>query len=164
MFFSEYIINIISLKLDENECLENLKYYLDVNTKIKQEKKYPLDEMNFTTKIGNAEYEISTSFDISPTHTKQLLTRIHLIVFRNCGKIAEETLQRAEKVYFQDLYIVRIVAQSYIFVHRKAYLKTENFSGVLPIRITEVVVPSILYAMWSWKNWCLKAYEVSLNT
>ena len=31
--------------------------------------KYPLDELNFTTKIGNTEYEVSTSFDISGKQT-----------------------------------------------------------------------------------------------
>lgn len=56
-------------KLDECESLENLKDYLDINKKVNQEKKYPLDELNFTTKIGNTEYEVSTSFDISGKQT-----------------------------------------------------------------------------------------------
>ncbi|MBE6623564.1 MAG: hypothetical protein E7621_05205 [Ruminococcaceae bacterium] len=56
-------------KLDESESLENLKDYLDINKKVNQEKKYPLDELNFTTKIGNTEYEVSTNFDISGKQT-----------------------------------------------------------------------------------------------
>ncbi len=56
-------------KLDENESLDNLKNYLDVNPKVNQEKKYPLAEMDFTTKIGNTEYEVSTSFDLSGKQT-----------------------------------------------------------------------------------------------
>jgi len=56
-------------KLDENEHFENLKDYLDINKKVNQEKKYPLDELNFTTKIGKTEYEVSTSFDMSGKHT-----------------------------------------------------------------------------------------------
>ena len=56
-------------KLDESESLENLKDYLDINKKVNQEKKYPLDELNFTTKIGNTEYEVSTRFDISGKQT-----------------------------------------------------------------------------------------------
>ena len=56
-------------KLDENEHFENLKDYLDINKKVNQKKKYPLDELNFTTKIGNTEYEVSTSFDISGKQT-----------------------------------------------------------------------------------------------
>ena len=51
-------------KIDENECFENLRYYLDINKKQRQNIKYPLDELNFTTKIGNTEYEVSTSFDL----------------------------------------------------------------------------------------------------
>ena len=56
-------------KLDECESLENLKDYLDINKKVNQKKKLPLDELNFTTKIGNTEYEVSTSFDISGKQT-----------------------------------------------------------------------------------------------
>ena len=56
-------------KLDESESLENLKDNLDINKKVNQKKKYPLDELNFTTNIGNTEYEVSTSFDISGKQT-----------------------------------------------------------------------------------------------
>ena len=57
------------VKLDENESLENLKYYLDTNKRQRHKIKYPLDELNFTTKIGNTEYEVSTSFDLSGKQT-----------------------------------------------------------------------------------------------
>jgi hypothetical protein len=56
-------------KVDENESFENLKYYLDTNKRQRYEIKYPLDELNFTTKIGNTEYEVSTNFDISGKQT-----------------------------------------------------------------------------------------------
>ena len=63
------IIVVDRLRLDENESFENLRYYLDINKKQRHKVKYPLDELNFTTKIGNTEYEVSTSFDISGKHT-----------------------------------------------------------------------------------------------
>lgn len=63
------IIVIDRAKVDENESFENLKYYLDTNKRQRYEIKYPLDELNFTTKIGNTEYEVSTNFDISGKQT-----------------------------------------------------------------------------------------------
>ena len=63
------VIYVDRPKLDENESLDNLKNYLDVNPKVNQEKKYPLAELNFITKIGNTEYEVSTSFDLSGKQT-----------------------------------------------------------------------------------------------
>ena len=63
------IIVIDRAKVDENESFENLKYYLDTNKRQWYEIKYPLDELNFTTKIGNTEYEVSTNFDISGKQT-----------------------------------------------------------------------------------------------
>ena len=63
------VIVVDRIKLDENESFENLKYYLDVNKRQRNKVKYPLDELNFTTKIGNTEYEVSTSFDISEKET-----------------------------------------------------------------------------------------------
>ena len=63
------VIVVDRIKLDENESFENLKYYVDVNKRQRHKVKYPLDELNFTTKIGNTEYEVSTSFDISGKHT-----------------------------------------------------------------------------------------------
>ena len=56
-------------KIDENESFETLRYYLDINKRQHHKIKYPLDELNFTTKIGKTEYEVSTSFDISGKHT-----------------------------------------------------------------------------------------------
>ena len=56
-------------RLDENESFENLRHYLDINKKQRHKVKYPLDELNFTTKIGNTEYEVSTSFDLSGKQT-----------------------------------------------------------------------------------------------
>ena len=58
------IIVVDREKIDENESFENLIYYLDINKKQRHKVKYPLDELNFTTKIGNTEYEVSTSFDV----------------------------------------------------------------------------------------------------
>ena len=63
------IIVVDRAKVDENESFENLKYYLDTNIRQRYEIKYPLDELNFTTKIGNTEYEVSTNFDISGKQT-----------------------------------------------------------------------------------------------
>ena len=63
------IIVVDRAKVDENESFENLKYYLDINKRQRYEIKYPLDELNFTTKIGNTEYEVSTNFDISGKQT-----------------------------------------------------------------------------------------------
>ena len=63
------IIVVDRAKVDENESFENLKYYLDTDKRQRHEIKHPLDELNFTTKIGNVEYEVSTSFDISGNHT-----------------------------------------------------------------------------------------------
>ena len=63
------IILVDRPRLDENESFENLKYYLDTNKRQRHEIKYPLDELNFTTKIGNTEYEVSTNFDISGKQT-----------------------------------------------------------------------------------------------
>lgn len=63
------VIVVDRLKLDENESFENLKYYLDVSKRQHHIVKYPLDELNFTTKIGNTEYEVSTNFDISGKQT-----------------------------------------------------------------------------------------------
>ena len=63
------IIVVNRAKVDENENFENLKYYLDTNKRQRHEIKYPLDELSFTTKIGNTEYEVSTSFDISGKQT-----------------------------------------------------------------------------------------------
>ena len=63
------IIVVDRIKLDEDESFENLKYYLDTNKRQRHKIKYPLDELNFTTKIGNTEYEVSTNFDISGKQT-----------------------------------------------------------------------------------------------
>ena len=63
------IIVVDRAKVDENEIFENLKYYLDTNKRQRHEIKYPLDELNFTTKIGNTEYEVSTNFDVSGKQT-----------------------------------------------------------------------------------------------
>ena len=63
------IILVDRPRLDENESFENLRYYLDINKKQRHKVKYPLDELNFTTKIGKTEYTVSTSFDISGKHT-----------------------------------------------------------------------------------------------
>ena len=63
------IILVDRPRLDENESFENLRHYLDVNKRQHQKVKYPLDELNFTTKIGKTEYEVSTSFDMSGKHT-----------------------------------------------------------------------------------------------
>ena len=63
------IIVVDRMKLDENESFENLKYYVDANKRQRHKVKYPLDELNFTTKIGNTEYVVSTSFDISGKQT-----------------------------------------------------------------------------------------------
>ena len=63
------IILVDREKIDENECFENLKFYLDIIKREHHKIKYPLDELNFTTKIGKTEYEVSTSFDISGKHT-----------------------------------------------------------------------------------------------
>ena len=63
------VIVVDRIKLDENESFENLKYYVDVNKRQRHEVKYPLDELNFTTKIGKTEYIVSTSFDISGKQT-----------------------------------------------------------------------------------------------
>ena len=63
------IIVVDRIKLDEDESFENLKYYLDVNKRQRHQVKYPLNELNFTTKIGNTEYVVSTSFDISGKQT-----------------------------------------------------------------------------------------------
>ena len=56
-------------RLDENESFENLRHFLDTNKKQRHKVKYPLDELNFTTKIGKTEYAVSTSFDTSGKHT-----------------------------------------------------------------------------------------------
>ncbi len=63
------IILVDRPRLDENESFENLKHYLDINKKHQHKVKYPLDELNFTTKIDKTEYEVSTSFDMSGKHT-----------------------------------------------------------------------------------------------
>lgn len=63
------IIVVDRAKVDENESFENLKYYLDTDKRQRHEINHPLDELNFTTKIGNTEYEVSTSFDISGKQT-----------------------------------------------------------------------------------------------
>ena len=63
------IIVVDRLRVDENESFENLRHYLDVNKRHHHKVKYPLDELNFTTKIGKTEYEVSTSFDISGKQT-----------------------------------------------------------------------------------------------
>ena len=63
------IIVVDRMKLDENESFEKLKYYVDANKRQRHKVKYPLDELNFTTKIGNTEYVVSTSFDISGKQT-----------------------------------------------------------------------------------------------
>ena len=63
------IIVVDKLRLDENESLENLKYYLDTNKRQRHKIKYPLDELSFTTKIGKTEYTVSTSFDVSGKQT-----------------------------------------------------------------------------------------------
>ena len=63
------IIVVDRLRVDENESFENLRHYLDVNKRHHHKVKYPLDELNFTTKIGNTEYEVSTSFDLSGKQT-----------------------------------------------------------------------------------------------
>jgi len=63
------IIVVDKARLDENESFENLKYYLDTNKRQRHKIKYPLDELNFTTKIGKTEYEVTTNFDVSGKHT-----------------------------------------------------------------------------------------------
>ena len=63
------IIVVDRIKLDEDESFENLKYYLDTDMRQRHKIKYPLDELNFTTKIGKTEYTVSTSFDISGKQT-----------------------------------------------------------------------------------------------
>ena len=63
------IIVIDRPRLDENENFENLKPYLDFNKREHHKVKYPLDELNFTTKTGNTKYEVSTSFDLSGKQT-----------------------------------------------------------------------------------------------
>ena len=63
------IILVDRPRLDENESFENLRYYLDVNKRQHHKVKYPLDELNFTTKIGKPEYEVSTNFDLSGKQT-----------------------------------------------------------------------------------------------
>ena len=63
------IIVVDKARLDENENFENLKYYLDTNKRQRHKIKYPLDELNFTTKIGKTEYTVSTSFDVSGKQT-----------------------------------------------------------------------------------------------
>ena len=63
------IIVVDRAKVDENESFENLKHYLDTNKIQRHEVKYPLDELSFITKIGNTEYVVSTSFDISGKQT-----------------------------------------------------------------------------------------------
>ena len=63
------IILVDRVRVDENESFENLRYYLDTNKKQHHKIKYPLDELNFTTKIGKTEYEVSTIFDMSGKHT-----------------------------------------------------------------------------------------------
>ena len=63
------IIVVDRIKLDEDESFENLKYYLDTDKRQRHKIKYPLDELNFTTKIGNTEYEVATSFDVSGKQT-----------------------------------------------------------------------------------------------
>ena len=63
------IIVVDRIKLDENESFDNLKYYVDVNRRQRHKIKYPLDELNFTTKIGKTEYTVSTSFDVSGKQT-----------------------------------------------------------------------------------------------
>ena len=63
------IIVVDRLRVDENESFENLRHYLDVNKRHHHKVKYPLEELNFTTKIGKTEYEVSTSFDMSGKHT-----------------------------------------------------------------------------------------------
>ena len=63
------IILVDRPRLDANESFENLKHYLDINKKQRHKVKYPLDELNFITKIGKTEYEVSTSFDISGKQT-----------------------------------------------------------------------------------------------
>ena len=63
------IIVVDKARLDENESFENLEYYLDTNKRQHHKIKYPLDELNFTTKIGKTEYIVSTSFDISGKQT-----------------------------------------------------------------------------------------------
>ena len=63
------IIVVDKARLDEKESFENLKYYLDSNKRQHHKIKYPLDELNFTTKIGKTEYTVSTSFDISGKQT-----------------------------------------------------------------------------------------------
>ena len=63
------IIVVDIIKLDEDESFENLKYYLDTDKRQHHKIKYPLDELNFTTKIGKTEYTVSTSFDVSGKQT-----------------------------------------------------------------------------------------------
>ena len=63
------IIVVGRLRIDENESFETLRHYLDINKREHHKVKYPLDELNFTTKIGNTEYEVSTSFDMSGKQT-----------------------------------------------------------------------------------------------
>lgn len=63
------IIVVDRPRLDENENFENLKYYFGVNKRQHHKVKYPLDELNFTTKIGKTEYTVSTSFDVSGKQT-----------------------------------------------------------------------------------------------
>ncbi len=49
--------------------LDHLSSFFNVSKALKREVKYPLNNMNFTKRIGNTEYEVSTKFDISGTQT-----------------------------------------------------------------------------------------------
>ena len=55
-------------KLCEDD-LDHLSSFYNVSKAIKPKIKYPLDEMNFTTKIGRTEYVVNTNFDISGKQT-----------------------------------------------------------------------------------------------
>ena len=72
------VIVVDRIKLDENESFENLKYYVDVNKRQRHKVKYPLNELNFTTKIGNTEYEVSASFDLSGRQT--LMEQFNILI------------------------------------------------------------------------------------
>ncbi len=56
-------------KLCEDD-LDHLSLFYNRNkAAIKPRIKYPLDEMNFTTQIGQTEYVVNTNFDISGKQT-----------------------------------------------------------------------------------------------
>lgn len=61
-------IIVVKDRLCEDD-LEYLHHFVNRNKAVKREIKHPLNELNFTTKIGRTEYLISTKFDISGKQT-----------------------------------------------------------------------------------------------